>query len=142
MKKLILLLVVVFSTGTTCFGQTADEKFSAAIEKYFELSGSNKTFDIVLTQMSSMVPETHREWFSEHFSSEAMKDLVASLVPVYQKHYTLEEIEALNAFYESPTGRSIAAKTPAVTEESMIASQQWAMKLLPKMQEEMQKRAQ
>ena len=54
--------------------------------------------------------------------------LLTDLAPHYAEIYTSEELEAQLAFYESPMGRQIAAKsfqlgmaTQEVTEDSMIA---------------------
>ena len=42
-------------------------------------------------------------------------------IPIYDKHFTLEELRAILAFYETPAGRAMLAKLPLVLHESMEA---------------------
>jgi hypothetical protein len=43
------------------------------------------------------------------------------MVPVYQKHLTKGDVDALVAFYSSPTGKKFLIEMPAITSESMQA---------------------
>jgi hypothetical protein len=43
------------------------------------------------------------------------------MIPVYQRHFTKSEIEALIAFYASPAGQKFLHEMPAVTAETMRA---------------------
>jgi uncharacterized protein len=54
----------------------------------------------------------------KHFPLEAMLD---DMVPVYQKHFTKSDIEAVTAFYSSPSGQKFLRELPAVTSETMQA---------------------
>ena len=56
-------------------------------------------------------------------ASDAMNDLV----PIYQKHFTQDDVDAITAFYESPSGRKYVEKTPEIIGEFMAV-------LMPKMQ--------
>jgi hypothetical protein len=47
------------------------------------------------------------------------------MIPVYARHYSLEDLEALIAFYESPLGRRVVSATPAIAQESMALGQRW-----------------
>jgi hypothetical protein len=40
-------------------------------------------------------------------------------VPLYAKHFTLEDITAINAFYKSPAGKKTIEATPAIAAEAM-----------------------
>jgi uncharacterized protein len=53
-----------------------------------------------------------------HFPLDSMLD---DMVPVYQRHFTKSDIDALNAFYSSPAGQKFLHEMPAVTAETMKA---------------------
>jgi uncharacterized protein len=62
-------------------------------------------------------------------------DLMNSMIPVYQKHFTKGDIDALVAFYATPTGQKLIRELPEITAEAM----QNMMPLLQKRMETMQK---
>ena len=46
-------------------------------------------------------------------------EMLQSMVPVYQKHFTKGDVDALVAFYGAPTGQKILRELPAITAEAM-----------------------
>jgi|SRR5579859_263807 len=46
-------------------------------------------------------------------------DMMQAMVPVYQKHFTKGDIDALIAFYSSPTGQKVLQEMPAVMTDAM-----------------------
>jgi hypothetical protein len=60
--------------------------------------------------------------------------LLDSMVPVYQKHFTKGDLDALVAFYGTTTGQKVLHELPKITAESM----QQMMPLLQKSIENMQ----
>jgi len=44
-------------------------------------------------------------------------DLLQTMVPIYQKHFTKGDIDALVAFYGGPTGQKVLREMPAITAE-------------------------
>lgn len=50
-----------------------------------------------------------------------LDDMLAEMVPIYQKHFAKSEIDALTAFYSSPAGQKFLHEMPAVTAETMRA---------------------
>jgi hypothetical protein len=65
-------------------------------------------------------------------------DLIDSMIPVYQKLSTKGDIDALVAFYETPTGQKLLRVLPEITAESM----QQMMPLLQKSVENTQRELQ
>jgi uncharacterized protein len=53
----------------------------------------------------------------------------ALVVPVYDRHFSSDELRQLIAFYQSPIGQKMITESPAVLQESMEAGRQWGMKL-------------
>ena len=50
-----------------------------------------------------------------------MEEMLNEMIPVYQRHFTKSEVEALTAFYSSPAGQKLLHEMPAVTAETMRA---------------------
>lgn len=50
-------------------------------------------------------------------------ELGAEMVPLYARYYTVQEIEQLTAFYQTPLGRKMLATMPQLSAESMAISQ-------------------
>jgi hypothetical protein len=59
------------------------------------------------------------------------------MIPLYDKHFTHEEVKDLITFFESSTGKKMLEKTPELTAE---LSQRMADHYLPSFQEELMKR--
>jgi len=50
-----------------------------------------------------------------------VQDIVEDMIPVYQKHLTKDDVDAMIAFYSSPSGKKILHDMPAIMAESMEA---------------------
>lgn len=60
-------------------------------------------------------------------------DLIQAMIPAYEKHFTKSDMDALVAFYSTPSGQKILRELPQVTAESM----QTAMPIMQKYMEGM-----
>ncbi len=58
------------------------------------------------------------EEFIKHFP---LDDMLSDMIPIYQRHFTKTEIDAVTAFYSSPAGQKFLHEMPAVTAETMRA---------------------
>jgi hypothetical protein len=66
------------------------------------------------------------------------EEMLQTMVPVYQKHFTKGDIDGVVAFYASPTGQKLLREMPTLMGESMQA----IMPLLGKQMDAMQQRMQ
>lgn len=57
------------------------------------------------------------------------------MVQIYTKHYTEAEVQGLVSFYESPLGRSMVARTPAVMHDTTAVTQAMMKRVLPRLAE-------
>jgi hypothetical protein len=79
----------------------------------------DQMFGTMRTSMKQEVPE--KVWdeliaeFKVEFSPEKLIELN---VPIYDKHYTHDEIRQLISFYESPLGRKMISVIPSIAQES------------------------
>jgi hypothetical protein len=65
-------------------------------------------------------------------------EMMQAMIPIYQKHFTKGDIDALVVFYSSPTGQKIWRELPAVMGEGM----QVMMPILSRQMETMRQRVQ
>lgn len=146
MKKVFSTLALFLFVSLSAFAQT-NEAYKDALTKMFQISGTEQTYQAAIEQMFIMFkgqyPETSEEMWKElegEFQQTSMGDLVELLVPVYQKHLTLSDVNGLIAFYETEVGKKFASKTPFIMKESMQVGQQWGMKIGQDFAEKMKKK--
>ena len=65
----------------------------------------------------------------------ADQDLMKELVPIYEKHFSHQEIRQMIAFYETPLGRKSIEVMPQVMADSAQVGQRWATRVLPEVRE-------
>jgi uncharacterized protein len=58
----------------------------------------------------------------QSFAELSLDDLINDLVPIYQRHLSRSDVQALVAFYTSPPGQKILREQPAILRESMQAA--------------------
>ncbi len=144
MKTITTIIALFLITFGLSYGQ-ADNEYKAKLKNMFEVSGSEETYQTVIKQMISMykeqfsnVPEETWDDLEKEFLKTSMDDLVDMLVPVYSRHLTLDDIQKIIEFYQTPVGKKYAEKTPLIMQESMQVGQQWGMKIGQEFQNKLQ----
>lgn len=145
MKKFLILFSITCLFSVTAYSQN-NVAYKKALQKMLIASGSEKTYKVVINQMISTfkkqktnVPAAFWNKMNDKFSATSMSTLIDMFVPVYQKHLSIEDLNGLTAFYESPVGKKFAQKSPLIMQESMQIGQQWGMKLGQEIAEELKK---
>lgn len=120
---------------TSSYGQSTDPYFKA-LKEMFIASGVEETYRTVVIQMIDMYkqqsPQSDAALWDElqkEFLGTSIDYLVEMMVPVYQKHMTIEDLKGMIAFYTTPLGKKFVASTPAIMSESMQVGQMWGVKL-------------
>lgn len=144
MKTITTIIALLLITFGLSFGQD-DTEYKAKLKNMFEMSGSEETYQTVIKQMISMykeqfsnVPEETWNDLEKEFLKTSIDDLVDMLVPVYSRHLTIDDIQKITEFYETPVGKKYAEKTPLIMQESMQVGQQWGMKIGQEFQNKLQ----
>ncbi len=70
----------------------------------------------------------------------AQGGLMDRVVPLYDKHYTQDEIQKLIQFYETPLGKKVSALRPQITKESVVLAEEWINFLEPLLVQALAKR--
>lgn len=145
MKTSILSFLLVLVTPV--FLNAQDNEYRQLLSKYFEVSGSKKTFEVAITQtIQTMRTQTvgldEEAWneLEKEFLSTSIDDLVEILVPIYKNHLSTDDLRGIIDFYESPVGQKLAEKTPFITQESMQSAGQWGMQLGQKVMERIEEK--
>jgi len=124
-----------------------DPAKEAEIRKLLELTGTVKMTKQVMNQMVSSFRERNNGVSSEfwdRFEKEMnIQELVDKIIPVYAKYYTIDDLKAINAFYQTPAGQRVLAATPQIMQASMQIGQTWgrqvAERLIAELKEEKEK---
>ncbi|TPE44897.1 DUF2059 domain-containing protein [Pontibacter mangrovi] len=142
MKQLYTLVLVLLVSCATAFAQDAaktnDIRELLRLTKSGELGmQAIKGNMAAVRKANPSVPSEVWDEFEKGFSKE---DLVNMTVPIYDKHFTHQEIKDMIALYKTPLGQKMLEKMPLILQESMVKGQQYgqevAMRVIQRMQAE------
>jgi uncharacterized protein len=63
---------------------------------------------------------------------EMLPEMVEMTAQIYARHFTVEELTQLTGFYGTPLGQKLIQTQPALIAEAGQAGQQWAIKVMQK----------
>jgi uncharacterized protein len=111
------------------------------IQKLFDVmqirQQSHLMMDSIQKQMQAMTTQTIKARYPQitaaelaratKISEESLKAvpvdaLLDDMVPIYQKHLTQSDVDAMIVFYSSPTGKKLMQEMPEITQEAMQVS--------------------
>lgn len=142
-SRLALILCVLILCGAAFAQQPPSNPDPASREqilKMMEAMQTRKTVNAMIDAMQKQISTMMNQQFAKTIQDSSpemraemtaamqdmMKDmepfiseLIEETVPVYQKHLSSREVDAITAFYLSPEGRSFLAKMPAIMSDSM-----------------------
>jgi len=110
--------------------------------------------DSVVKQQRAMIHETLKkrspqiteEDFArlDQLTANIVKDmpvdtLLDDMIPVYEKHLSRSDVDAMNTFYASPTGQKLLREMPAMTAESMQAAGPHMQAMMEKVMDQAEK---
>lgn len=118
----------------TGMAQAAPQQPSAAqIHELLKATGTARLMQSMMQQMSAnlfkvmgtqapCVPQSYWEGFA---GPGVVEDVIDKIIPVYQRHFTREDIDGLIKFYRTPLGQKVVREMPAVMHESMQIGETW-----------------
>jgi len=148
LKSLLAACVLALSmcAGTRSAGaQTTvsvapDAASKEDVRKLFDLMSSRQQMAQMMQQLFAQMRSMNREEIKKRHpdisdaeltrmdrdSEDLIKNfpldaMLNDMVPIYQRHFTKSEIDALTAFYSSTAGQKFLHEMPAVTAETMRA---------------------
>src|SRR5579864_5868276 len=145
--KRSLLSVILLLCGSAAFAQqpTTPTGDAAAtkedIQHLFDVmqihQQMRQVMDAMMKQQTAMIDETLRKRYpqtsaekiarADRMIQETMKDMpmdaiLDDMIPIYQRHFSKTDIDAMSTFYASPTGQKMMKEMPALTTEAMQVS--------------------
>ena len=135
MKKFILFLSIFFTIFTT---QSQNESYKEVLLDFMEAQGTLDTFNSTIDQMSEIMGNQIEEEKIKPLMDEMLSGLIDALVPVYQKHLSIQDLKDGIGMYQTPIGKKIAEKSPLITQVTMGVSMEWGMQFSSKIQELME----
>jgi hypothetical protein len=96
-----------------------------------------QVMDAMMRQQTAMIDETLKKRYPQTSADkiaranrmivETVKDMpmdamLDDMIPIYQRHFSKTDIDAMSTFYASPTGQKMMREMPSLTSESMQAS--------------------
>lgn len=124
------------------FGQL--NKKEKDILKLLEITGSAnlgiQVMDNLLNSFKQSYPTIPSEFWDELTTEINPDDLVELIIPIYDKHYTHQDILGLIEFYESDLGRRMVQLQPAILQDSMAAGRKWGEDLAKKVVKRMERK--
>ena len=119
MKSLLLLLILVLVAACTEQKATQtgapvadnEENRLAAAKEYLKIAPTQDMLKDLTSSFAGKLPEPMQKKFNEVMASQALKDSTYQITfKALVKHFTVNELKAMTAFYSSPEGKSIRQK--------------------------------
>jgi len=163
MKRSLKSLVLIFAIVSVAFGQQGATTAAATREDILKLFSvmhvheqMKQVMDQVMKQMKAMsheqIKRRHPEVTDDDIAQidaaavQMVKDMpydgmLDDMIPVYQKHLSKSDVDAMVGFYSTPTGQKILGEMPAITAEGMQAMQPRMRKMMDEATDRMEKMA-
>src|ERR1700728_1028192 len=143
MKRSALALFAFLLFASVSFAQQSDADAPASkadIERYLDAMHSREMMKSMMVTMSVQLHKVVHQQMEKQsnlppnfeakmdkktddiFNNFPVDDLIDVMIPVYQKHLTKGDVDAMVAFYSTPTGQKLLKELPAITAESMQAA--------------------
>lgn len=123
-------------------GDNAMSEKEKDIRKLLDITGSGKlgvqVMEGMIGNFKMSNPNVPADFWDEFKKEANPQSLVDLIVPIYDKHFSHEDIKGLITFYEGPLGQKITQTMPQITQESMAVGQKWGMELGMKIQAKLQ----
>ena len=134
------LLAFSICAAQTTVSIAPDATSKEDVKKLFDVMASREQMDKMMRQVFTQMQSLNREEMKkrrpditdaelarlDRESEDVIKNfpldaMLSDMIPVYQRHFTKSDIDALVTFYSSPPGQKFLHEMPAVTSETMRA---------------------
>lgn len=127
-KHLGFVAGIVLAVATTqAFAAQPTEQ---QVRRLMDAIGLGKSLSQMNTQvaasMKQSLPCVSSNYWQDYIDDNSSKDFVGRLVPIYQKHFTADEVDGMVKFYSSPLGQKVLTEMPLALAEANQAGQQWS----------------
>ncbi|TAL99440.1 MAG: DUF2059 domain-containing protein [Rhodanobacter sp.] len=99
------------------------------VRQLFEVMHLGQMFGQMNSQMAGImgqaVPCVPASYWQNFIDASNSEQLLGKMVPVYQAHFTAEDVAGLLKFYKSPLGQKVITQMPITMAQGMKIGQQW-----------------
>jgi uncharacterized protein len=144
-----LLAIGAATAGPTTYAQAPDRARIEAAKEMMQVSGAAKQFDEAVplmfnqlaqafTQMAPGKGKEIREVFDQMTPRfmQRKNELIDQIAELYAAEMSLDDLNAVIAFYKSPVGLRFAGIQPKIMRDSMVLGARWGEKLGMELQDE------
>jgi len=135
----VLVCACFTCSQTAPAASTAAPPDAAKIAKIRELIDLMGTPQIAADLMKSQAagiktllpfpPRAQDDFEKELLASLDVNELVDLMVPIYDRHFSAEDVDGMLAFYRSPIGLRVTKALPEITAESQEAGKEWGQRI-------------
>jgi len=122
---------------------TASQASAKQVQELMGLFGTDRMFLQMNAQMAAMMgkqlPCVPASYWNGFIDEQATRELNEKLVPIYQRHFTEQDVRGLLKFYHSPLGKKLLLEQPSIMAEVMQMGRQWGEQRTQAMMAELQK---
>ena len=133
---IVALLLLVFTSTTYAQSTTPASTKKEKIRTLLTISGTGKNglqvIQLLLENYKKTMPNIPASFWDEFTKSLNADELVELLIPVYDKHFSESEIEALIVFYQSDIGKKFVEKQPLIANDGAEAGRKWGERIAKK----------
>lgn len=126
-RLVIVLAGLMLMLGTSPL--MATQASARQVKELMALFGTDRVFQQMNVQMAAMMgkqlPCVPVSYWNGFLDEQATRELREKLVPIYQRHFTEQDVRGLLKFYRSPLGKKLLLEQPSIMDEVMQMGQQW-----------------
>jgi hypothetical protein len=141
-RALLIAVTMLTALSGVARTQAPDASRIAAAKQMMEVAGSAAQFDQVMPLMSQQMSQAFKNIAPGNATEiddvfrqlvpkfiERKGELLDQIAALYATEMTLDELNAIVAFYKSPAGVKFAAVQPKILRDSMALGQRWGQKI-------------
>ena len=141
MKTCHVLTLILLSTSISVYAQSDTSSSRDDVMKLFAVmkvhDQTRLVMESVAAEQRAMMHDGLRKRYPQITEAEmarldqatldimrdvSVDDMLDDMIPIYQKHLSKKDVDAMSAFYASDTGQKLLREMPAMTSESMRAT--------------------
>ncbi|HEY9130718.1 MAG TPA: DUF2059 domain-containing protein [Dyella sp.] len=145
MKKSVWLGLGLGLAFSAVAGQAlAAQASEAKVKELMDVVGVGKMMSQMNSQMAGIMqqalPCVPGSYWQGFIDANGTQQLIGRMVPIYQRHFTAEDVDGLLKFYRSPLGQKVINEMPSTMAEGMQIGQQWGQERGRQMVADLQKK--
>jgi hypothetical protein len=139
MKKIFFICLIAAGLAASVYGQTKKQDIIKLLDITNTRLQAVQMFDLMLPNIEQMVPDVPATFWDIFKSKLDIDGFVNLFIPIYDRHFSHDDIKRLIQFYESPIGKKLLDVTPSLTQESYRIGEEWGQNLALEVLNELRK---